>query len=169
MSAPIIRNSTDLKAEIFRLERIEREKSVVLKAHFNSPAAIFTSVLSMVTSSNADKNKEGGIFSQDFLGLLSRVLLPVTLNKTIFRRSNFVVKTLVGLLSQKASHYINEENVSGVWHKISAAFQAGTEKGGGFFSAVKSFFEPKKTRKPVNYPATAPAQQNVLKTNEAAQ
>jgi len=61
-------------------------------------------------------------FKQDFLGLISRFVLPLALNKTLFKRSNFIVKTLVGILSQKASHYVSEDNVVGVWDKAKGLF-----------------------------------------------
>ncbi len=49
--------------------------------------------------------------------------MPLTLNKTIFRNSKFIVKTLVGYLSQKASHFVNEDKVMGVWDKVMSVFE----------------------------------------------
>ena len=54
----------------------------------------------------------------DLISMASRFVLPFALNKTIFRSSNFIVKTVVGLLSQKASGFINEKNLGSVWDKI---------------------------------------------------
>jgi hypothetical protein len=62
------------------------------------------------------------IFHQDFLGIISRIILPLTLNKTVFRNSNFLIKGLVGFLSQKASHFISEDSVTGLWDKITSVF-----------------------------------------------
>ena len=109
-----IYSHTDLKNEIYRLEGLEREKGEALKKNFNSPMAIISSVFSLLNSNNQQaSDKDGGIFKQDFFGLLSRVALPFALNKTLFRNSNFIIKTLVGLVSQKASHYISEDTVEG--------------------------------------------------------
>jgi hypothetical protein len=72
---------------------------------------------------NADGTKGAGFFDQDLAGLLSRFILPFTLNKTIFRNSGFIVKTLVSLVSQKASHFINEDVVAGFWEKVSGLFK----------------------------------------------
>jgi hypothetical protein len=55
-------------------------------------------------------------------------VIPLTLNKTLFKHSNFLVKTLVGLVSQKASNYVNEDTVSGIWSKAKALFAKFTKK-----------------------------------------
>ena len=119
----LIHNANDLKVEIARLKHLEAVQSVALKARFSSPAAIFSTAMTLFPKSpTIDGIKSESFFSQDFLGLISRIALPLTLNKTIFRHSNFLVKTLVGILSQKASHYISEDAVSGVWGKAKALF-----------------------------------------------
>jgi len=98
-----IESRDDLKAEILRLEGVSREQGKVIGKHFSSPAAIFSTIFSLFSSPAKDEDdKNGGIFSQDFVGLISRFILPFTLNKTIFRNSNFLVKAIVGLISQKA-------------------------------------------------------------------
>jgi hypothetical protein len=158
-----IRNSRDLKAEIFRLEELSKQQGATLRSHFSSPGAIFSTIFSMFSKpSAAEDEKSGGIFSQDFLGLISRFVLPLALNKTIFKNSNFLVKALVGLVSQKASHYISEDSVGSVWHKVAAAFEGHS---GGIIDKVKSLFADKKQKKAANHPAHTSAQQNVLKTD----
>lgn len=123
METPI-RDIQELKSEIARLKNLEVIQSGALKARFSGPGAIFSTVLSLFpgTSSTIDGVKSAGFFKQDFLGLISRFLLPLTLNKTLFRKSNFIVKTIVGILSQKASGYINEESVTSVWDKAKGIF-----------------------------------------------
>jgi hypothetical protein len=155
-----IRNSGDLKAEIFRLEEVSKHQGETLRAHFSSPGAIFSTVFSMLWNPLDAEDKKGGIFNQDFLGLVSRFVLPLALNKTLFRNSNFLIKALVGLVSQKASNYISEDSVGNVWHKIRAAFD---EHSDGIISKVTSIFETKKPKRSANHPAHAPAQRNVLK------
>ncbi|OOQ60612.1 hypothetical protein [Mucilaginibacter pedocola] len=136
----LIHNANDLKVEIARLKNLEVEQSVALKARFASPTAILSTAMSLFPKSpTVDGVKNESFFSQDFLGLISRIALPLTLNKTIFKKSNFLVKTLVGILSQKASHYISEDSVSSVWDKAKGLF--------GKFMKKKD--EPK--------PATVPA------------
>jgi hypothetical protein len=116
---PIL-SHTDLKNEIYRLKGLEREKGAAIRAHFSSPGAIFSTIFSLFKSDPNDK--DGGIFKQDFLGVLSRFAIPFTLNKTLFRNSNFIIKALVGLVSQKASHFISEDSVESVWDKAKGLF-----------------------------------------------
>jgi hypothetical protein len=54
----------------------------------------------------------------DIVQLMSSFLLPFTLNKTLFRRSNFLIKGLVRIVSRKASRFINEDSVSSIWDKV---------------------------------------------------
>ncbi|MBB6108423.1 hypothetical protein [Mucilaginibacter lappiensis] len=117
-----IKNITDLQEEIARIRIIEAQQGQELGKRFNSPSAIFASIMSLINSGNRkDGDDHPGIFNQDFFGLLSRIVLPVTLNKTLFKRSNFLVKTLVGLVSQKASNYISSDAIHGLWDKVKSA------------------------------------------------
>jgi len=111
-----VRNIIDLHSEIIRLEKLKQQQEMDLKERLKSPSSIFSALFSLFPKS-ADGPKNGSIFNQDLVGLLSRVVIPFTLNKTLFKGSGFLVKTLVGLLSQKASSYISEDSVTGVWGK----------------------------------------------------
>lgn len=105
------------------------DQAVALKARFASPSAIMSTAMSLFPKSpTVDGIKHGSFFNQDFLGLISRIALPLTLNKTLFRNSNFLVKTIVGVLSQKASHYVSEDAVSGIWSKAKSLFSKFTKK-----------------------------------------
>jgi len=115
-----INSASELQAEIARLRVLRQEQGAAIHARFSSPSATFSTVFSLFSRGDSSK---GNIFGQDLFGVLSRILLPLTLNKTIFRNSNFLVKGLVSLLSQKASHFINEDNVTGLWHKIISLFE----------------------------------------------
>jgi len=148
MEPVTIRNSSDLRAEIFRLEGVSKLQGDALRVHISSPGAVLSALYSIFfKSSRTEDGKEGGIFNQDFLGLISRFILPVALNKTIFRNSNFLVKALVGLVSQKAANYITEDSVGNIWHKITSAFD---EHSGGIIDKVTSLFEGKKSKKPAH-------------------
>ncbi|HEY0245343.1 MAG TPA: hypothetical protein VGC01_07250 [Mucilaginibacter sp.] len=162
-----IRTSTDLKDEILRLEGVEKQQSLALKARFNSPSAIFTTLFSLFSNTNPDDPKSAGLFNQDFVGLLSRLVLPLALNKTLFRHSNFLVKALVGIISQKASNYISEDSVANVWGKAKSVIESFNPKNpGGILNTVKSIFAGKKAKQPaVNHPAYISSQQNVLKAD----
>jgi len=121
MDAPIT-NSWDLKLEIVRLKELEEQKSIALKARFSSPAAIFGTVYSIFPKGTNTGENKTNIFNQDFVSIISRFLIPLTLNKTLFKNSGFLIKALVGLVSQKASGFINEDSVVSVWDKVKHLF-----------------------------------------------
>jgi len=113
----------DLQAEIIRLEKRKQEQEMVLKQRFSGPSAIFSSIRSAFPK--APEGEGGGIgslFSPDLISLVSRFVLPLALNKTLFRKSNFIIKTVVGLISQKASTYISEDSVTSVWGRVKSLF-----------------------------------------------
>jgi hypothetical protein len=114
----VIYNTSDLREEIARLKVLKQDQEVAIKKHFNGPVAIFHTVTSLFKGSSPSDAKGSLFGNQDIIGLASRVILPFILNKTIFRSSNFLVKAAIGLLSQKASGFINEESVTSVWDKI---------------------------------------------------
>lgn len=116
-----INSADELRAEIARLREVEQQQGAALLKRVNSPSAVYHTIVSMFKSPDGTKSNSS-FFAQDFFGLASRVLLPLTLNKTLFRNSNFLVKTAVGFLSQKASHFINEGTVTGVWDKVTSLF-----------------------------------------------
>jgi len=119
---PEIKNSWDLRQEIIRLKGVEEEQSVALKARFSSPVAVLTTLYSLFPKANNTGENKTNIFNQDFVSILSRFLIPLTLNKTLFKNSGFIIKALVGLVSQKASGYINEDSVVSVWDKVKHLF-----------------------------------------------
>ena len=119
---PIIKNSWDLRQEIIRLKGVEEQQAVALKARVSSPVAVLTTLYSLFPKANNTGENKNNIFNQDFVSILSRFLIPLTLNKTLFKNSGFIIKALVGLVSQKASGYINEDSVMSVWDKVKHLF-----------------------------------------------
>src|ERR1700712_4006583 len=102
----VIYNISDLKEEIERLKASKTVQEDLIKSHFNSPGAIFHTITSLFKH-NPAPGESSGLFGggQDMVSLISRFVLPFVLNKTLFRGSNFIIKTVVGLLSQKASGF----------------------------------------------------------------
>ena len=112
MKSIAITNVDELRSEINRLGISEAEQRIALGHRFSSPSALLASTLTLFPKSEAAKRvMEHGIFHQDFVSLISRFLIPLTLNKTLFRHSGFLVKLMVGLISQKASGYVTESTV----------------------------------------------------------
>jgi hypothetical protein len=127
MDVPI-RNISDLRGEIYRLRELEQEQSVAIGLRFKSFSSTLSTLASLFPKSISSDGKTSSFFEQDLVGLISRFVLPFTLNKTIFRNSNFIIKTLVGLVSQKASHFISEDSVMGLWDKVKHIFAAKEKK-----------------------------------------
>jgi hypothetical protein len=161
-----IKTTKDLRDEILRLETLEVEQRVVLKGRFSTPSAIFSTFFTMFSNNVTEDRKAAGVFKQDFIGLLSRFILPLALNKTLFRHSNFLVKAVVGILSQKASNYINGDAVTSVWDKAKSVVESfDPKKPGGILNTVRSIFTSKKPRAVIiNHPTRIPSQQNLLKS-----
>lgn len=123
----LIRNRTDLRAEIFRLQQAKLEKQIELKQHFKSPGAVLSTVVGLISGGSDSKADDKDEPKQDWVGFLSRFIIPLVLNKTLFRGSGFLMKALVGLASQKASSYVSSDTVTGVWDKAKGLL-------GGLFS-----------------------------------
>jgi hypothetical protein len=119
MSDVHINNVSDLKTEILRLRHLREEQGEALKERFASPLTALSTIMTVFPKG---KESKYDIFHQDFLGIISRIILPLALNKTLFRNSNFLIKGLVGFLSQKASHFISEDSVSNLWDKVKLMF-----------------------------------------------
>jgi len=121
-----INSAGELEAEIVRLRLLREEQKKAIGERFSSPGAVFSTVFSLFPKTSNDPKND--IFHQDFFGLISRILLPFALNKTVFRNSNFLIKCIVGFLSQKASHFISEDSVMGLWDKVKHLFEKKDKK-----------------------------------------
>jgi len=114
----IIKNRDDLKLEIARLKGIRSEQETNIKQHFSSPRAILGTITSLFKRKESDNLSGFTLPGKDITAWISKLLIPLTLNKTLFRKSNFIVKSLVGLLSQKAAGVVNDKTVSSLWDKV---------------------------------------------------
>lgn len=136
-----ITNANELKLEIERLKGLKTVQENAIKQHFNSPRAVLGTIVSIFY-----KNKTGheGIDLSKFnIGnLFSKYILPLTLNKTLFRKSGFVVKALAAFASRKAVGLLNEKHVAAIWDKIkphlpiSIAEKSNPKKRTSFFSSL---------------------------------
>jgi len=120
-----INNIDDLRIEINLLKEAERRQSIALLERVKSPVAILSTIGSLFFNTSGSEGGRGSsLFDQDIVGLISRIVLPFTLNKTVFRNSGFLVKTLVSLVSQRASRFITEDGVLNLWDKAKGLFKA---------------------------------------------
>jgi len=119
----------ELKAAIAQLRILEGEQKMALRQRLNSPAAIFFSLITIFPKkASENRNAKTNALHPDILRLISRFVIPFTLNKTLFRRSNFLVKMLVSLVSQKAAGLVSESAADNLMTKFKAAFTSLTTK-----------------------------------------
>lgn len=122
-----IENIDDLRSELNRLkmQRLDHENdfhqvSEKIKAKFHVPVMIYNKVndffSSMFGDDKDDRSKKEGT---DWVTNLFRVGLPVFLNKYLFPKSSFIMKSVVAMVSQKAAKNVNKDSVSDVIDKIS--------------------------------------------------
>lgn len=115
MNASAITNKEELREEIAKLRMIDDEQSEGLALRFNSPSAAFASMMSLFPSQRSKRR-------QDPVTLVARVLLPLTLNKTLFRHSNFLTRVVGGFAAQKAAGLVTEQRMESVWHSMRSIF-----------------------------------------------
>jgi hypothetical protein len=125
-----IRDINELRLEISRLKGLEREQAILIRQRFSSIPAIFSTFFSLFPKSNTAEKIGGAGGGIDIIQLISSFVLPFTLNKTLFRRSNFLVKALVRLASQKVSQYLTKKNLGFIWDKIKSLIPEKANKPG---------------------------------------
>lgn len=117
-----IKSIHDLRNEIVRLETLTVQQEATIKQRFSSPKIIYKTILSVFPKSavnqSGDNVKISALLNQDVVATISKFLLPLTLNRTLFKGSGFITKSIVNFLSQKASGYINQDTVVSSWDKL---------------------------------------------------
>jgi hypothetical protein len=103
-----IRNGKELQEEILRLKELRQVHSEALRERFKTPKSFFSTVISMFPAA----------VRPNYVGMASRIIVPFVLNRTLFRNSGFLIRGLVGLVSQKAAGYITEESIEGGLEKL---------------------------------------------------
>lgn len=114
-------NLLELQAGITALKLKKFEQEEAIKNRFKGPGAIFSTIASLFKSKNDSKSFLSEVMSQDIITNISRVVLPAILNLFVFKKSNFITKTIVTFLSQKAAKNINADLFSGIADKIKGA------------------------------------------------
>ena len=110
-----IDNIDDLRSEILRLklqrfhhEAIIEEDINKIKDKFRIPSILLNKVNAFFGdfAGGADKT------NHDWVTNALRIGLPVALNKMVFGKSGFIIKSLVALVSQKAASSVNKDMLS---------------------------------------------------------
>ncbi len=123
---PKIENITDLRAELTRLrvQRLDQELELTkvtarIKARLRFPVLVYTKIsdffIEMFGDDPEDLTKKE---HQDWVTNILRVGLPVALNKFLFPRSGFLLKSLVAMVSQKAAKNVNKDSITDLFDKV---------------------------------------------------
>ncbi len=132
-------NLKDLRMEIDLLKIKKFEQEEVLKDKLTDPSAIFRTIYSHFKSKpSSNKSFLLDLFNQDIITNIARIIFPLALNKTLFKKSGFIVKTLITFLSQKVAKEFDNEAINRIIDKIK-----------GWFVHTKQ--QRKKQRVPVDY------------------
>lgn len=113
----------ELRTEIDLLKIKQFHQEELLKDKLSDPSEIFHTVSSFFKKKpSANKSFLQGLLNQDIVTNLARVLLPIVLNTTLFKKSGFITKTLVTFLSQKAAKKVDTGAITGLTDKIKQWF-----------------------------------------------
>ena len=114
----------ELRSEIAVLRARRDLQEAAIQEKFDGAGATFKTVLSLFKSTTGKKSFLEDFISQDVITNISRVVLPVLLNGSIFRNSGFFTKTLVTMFSQKAAKKINMDALTEFVDKIKEMFKS---------------------------------------------
>ena len=123
---PRIENINDLRAEIIRLraKRLDQEIELTkvtarIKARLHFPVLVYNKIsdffIEMFGDNPENLNKTE---HRDWVTNILRVGLPVALNKFLFPRSGFLLKSVVALVSQKAAKNVNKDSITDLFDKV---------------------------------------------------
>jgi hypothetical protein len=121
-----IQNIDDLDSEINRLniQRLEYENDLQvitdkISLKFDIPVMIFNKISNFLGSlfgngtDNASKQE-----NTDWVTNVFRVGIPVFLNKFVFPRSGFLMKSVVAMVSQTAAKNVNKDSMTQIIDKV---------------------------------------------------
>ncbi|SKB72189.1 hypothetical protein [Daejeonella lutea] len=125
---PKIENIQDLRTELSRLrsERLIQEIELTkvtarIKARLHFPVLVYNKIsdffIEMFGDDPEDLNKTDNK-DKDWVTNIFRVGLPVALNKFLFPRSGFLMKSIVALVSQKAAKNVNKDSITELIDKV---------------------------------------------------
>ena len=122
-----IQNIDDLRAEVLRLRIKRTEQEIDLQVETRAIASRFRIPLMLLGKLNdwfggsggLNRSDPGSKAERDWVTSVFRIGIPVMMDKFIFPRSGFIVKSIVELLSQKAAKTLNMDVMSGWIEKFS--------------------------------------------------
>jgi len=134
----------ELQAEIQYLKVQQFKQEENLKEKLSSPKEIFKAVTHLFKSDSGKKQSfVSELINQDLITNITRVILPLILNGVVFKKSGFLIKTLMTFVSQKAAAQVNSHSVSGLIDKVTGIFKKkDSQKAAGAVVATKDYGIP---------------------------
>jgi len=118
-----IQNIDDLREEVTRLEVIRNEMESELKIETQKIMLKLRVPLMLLRKLNdffgVSRDKSGKKVGEDWVSSIFRIGLPVMMNRFLFPKSGFIIKSIVELISQNAAKTVNKDLMSGVLEKLS--------------------------------------------------
>ncbi len=108
-----IQNIDDLRAEFIRLEVVRTEIETELKIEAQKITSKIQVSLMLLRKLNTifggSKDKSGTKDGEDWVTSIFRIGLPVILNRFLFPKSGFIVKSIIELISQTTAKTVNTD------------------------------------------------------------
>ncbi len=117
-----IQNIDDLREEVVRLEVVRTEIETELKNEAQKITSKIRIPLMLLRKLNnffaGSKDKSGKKEGEDWVTSIFRIGLPLMLNRFLFPKSGFIVKSIIELISQTTAKTINRDLMIELIEKI---------------------------------------------------
>lgn len=118
-----IQNIDDLREEVIRLGVKRTEMETDLKIEVQKITSRIRLPLMLLRKLNdflgGSRDKSGKKDGEDWVSGIFRIGLPVMMNRFLFPKSGFIVKSVIELISQNAAKTVNKDLMSGLLEKLS--------------------------------------------------
>ncbi|SDM23049.1 hypothetical protein SAMN05421813_10834 [Daejeonella rubra] len=118
-----IQNIDDLREEVIRLGVKRSEMETDLKIEVEKITSRIRLPLMLLRKLNdflgGSRDKSGKKDGEDWVSGIFRIGLPVMMNRFLFPKSGFIVKSVIELISQNAAKTVNKDLMSGLLEKLS--------------------------------------------------
>ncbi|WP_411273564.1 hypothetical protein [Daejeonella sp.] len=122
-----IDNTHDLRAELNRLRILRMEQEIELtkvtariKARLHFPVMVYKKIsdffIELFGDDPEDLTKKNE--RKDWVTNILRLGLPLALNRFLFPRSGFLMKSVVAMVSQTAAKNVNKDSITGLIDKV---------------------------------------------------
>lgn len=131
-----IKSLADLQIHIRNLEFATNEHEIFLeqkveaiKERLASPLKLYKRITNMFSGKvNALQNSEKANLKPDWVNLVARVGIPFVINKLVFNKSGFFVKSLISVFSQGAITSVNRNSVANLVDIVTKFIKSKTKK-----------------------------------------